>query len=583
MGVSSMSSFGSKSAKLVRKFRLEVMRLEDRYVPGGLFDAALFWAMGPLTYPALLAQETSTPDQTDTTVASPALCRVIYPNVENDASLVNPYPTDGTEAGSSGGAVLGSPAKSQASAVFSTGAGDAGALGGSVLDLGNTFNAVADALSSDAHAADGGSGGMTGSTTTGESSGGAALPIPGAPASALQSTPVFNQTITSGLPAANTGGSALMVGPSPQAQAAPAASDASGGTASPELFYHHVQAPNSHGIHPLTGGGPYSPPQISTAYGFNLISNQGSGQTIYIVDAYNDPNIASDLKTFDSQWGLPNPTLTVHKMSRFIFNSVSWGVEESLDVEWAHAMAPKANITLVEATGAYTSALYSAVDWATNNGAHIVSMSWGGGDGSSDSGSDSHFNHTGVTYIASAGDSGGVVDYPSASPYVLSVGGTSLTLNSNNTYAGESAWTSGGGGASVGESEPGYQTRHHITLSGRGTPDVAYDADPNTGVYVYDSYISQPGWYEVGGTSAGAPQWASIIALVNQSRSSPLSSNNLTSRTEYNAATGSIYASNYHDVTTGSNGYAAGTDYDLATGLGSPQVNNLVPWMISNS
>jgi subtilase family serine protease len=166
---------------------------------------------------------------------------------------------------------------------------------------------------------------------------------------------------------------------------------------------------------------------------------------------------------------------------------------------------------------------------------------------------------------------------------VLSVGGTSLTLNTNNSYASESAWTSVGGGVSANEAKPGYQTSYGISQSGRSTPDVAYDADPNTGVYVYDSCTFQPGWYEVGGTSAGAPQWASIVALADQSRSTPLSTNNLSSGSEYNAATGSIYASNYHDITTGSNGHPAGTGYDLATGLGSPQVNNLVPWLISHN
>jgi len=281
---------------------------------------------------------------------------------------------------------------------------------------------------------------------------------------------------------------------------------------------------------------------------------------------------------------LPAANLTVHKMSSRIRNSSSWGLEESLDVEWAHAIAPQANIVLVEATSNANNNLYAAVDWATNNGAHIVSMSWGGGDASGESSLDTHFNHSGVSYVASAGDAGGVVEYPSASPYVLSVGGTSLTIDTNGHYVGESAWSSGGGGTSVGESEPTYQKNYGINLSGRGTPDVSYNADPNTGFYVYDSFVAGGGgWFQVGGTSAGAPQWAALIALADQSRSTPLSTNNLTSRTEYNAATGTVYASNYHDVTTGSNGFAAGPGYDLATGVGSPQANNLVPWLISHS
>jgi subtilase family serine protease len=368
--------------------------------------------------------------------------------------------------------------------------------------------------------------------------------------------------------------------------AAGAAAAAAADTASPMMVgAHPTAAPGS--SKPLDWNGspnpPFTPAQIRHAYGFDLVSNQGAGQTIYIVDAYNDPNIASDLQTFDAKFGLSNPTLTVHKMSSRLRNSASWGLEESLDVEWAHAIAPQANITLVEATSNSNSNLYAAIDWATNNGAHVVSMSWGGGDASGESSNDSHFNHTGVSYVASSGDSGGVVEYPAASPYVLSVGGTHLVLNSSGNYSSESAWSSGGGGASHYESEPGYQTAFGISLSGRGTPDVSYDADPNTGVYVYDSYYNPPGWYEVGGTSAAAPQWAAMIALANQSRSTPLSTNNLTSRTEYNGATGSLYGTNYHDITSGSNGYSAGPGYDLATGIGTPQANNLVGWLINNN
>lgn len=369
--------------------------------------------------------------------------------------------------------------------------------------------------------------------------------------------------------------------------AAGAAAAAAADTASPMMVgAHRTAAPGS--VKPLDWNGspnpPFTPAQIRHAYGFDLVANQGAGQTIYIVDAYNDPNISSDLATFDAKFGLAAPpSFTVHKMSSNIRNNTGWGLEESLDVQWAHAIAPQANIVLVEATTNSNTNLYAAVDWATNNGAHVVSMSWGGGDSSGESSLDSHFNHTGVSYVASSGDSGGVVEYPSASPYVLSVGGTHLVLDSSGNYSSESAWSSGGGGASHYESEPGYQTAYGISLSGRGTPDVSYDADPNTGVYVYDSYYNPPGWYEVGGTSAAAPQWAAMIALANQSRTTPLSTNNLASRTEYNGATGALYGVNYHDITSGSNGYSAGPGYDLATGLGTPKASSLVGWLIANN
>ncbi len=360
-----------------------------------------------------------------------------------------------------------------------------------------------------------------------------------------------------------------------------------GGVARPLYIATPISARNG-GITNAAGDVTYSPTQISQAYGINLLTQTGTGETIYIVDAYNDPNIASDVAKFDagynSGWTLPPINLTVHKMSSRISNNSSWGVEESLDVEWAHAIAPQANIVLVEATSSSYTNLFAAVNYATSSGGTIVSMSWGGTDASSDKSYNTNFEHSGVTYIASAGDTGAEVEYPAASPYVLAIGGTTLTLTSNNNYSSESAWSDGGGGVSSYEALPGYQSSYGITNSGRSVPDVAWDADPDTGVFVYDSYVrGGGGWYDVGGTSVGAPSWAGIVALADQGRSSSLTTDNLTSSTEYDAATGSVYATNYHDITTGSNGHPAGVGYDLATGVGSPQANNLVPWMNSNS
>jgi subtilase family serine protease len=214
-------------------------------------------------------------------------------------------------------------------------------------------------------------------------------------------------------------------------------------------------------------------------------------------------------------------------------------------------------------------------------------MSWGAGDYSGETSLDSHFNKPGVMFLAAAGDAGGAVDYPAASPYVVSVGGTSLPLDSSGNRTGaESAWSGGGGGASLFEAEPTYQVNYGInfTNGNRGTPDVAYNADPNTGVAVYDSYsyLGQRGWLVIGGTSAGAPQWAGLVALVDQGRATPLTSSDLTNSSIYNAAVGSAYAANYNDITTGSNGYPATTGYDLATGLGSPIANALVPYLTTH-
>ncbi len=290
------------------------------------------------------------------------------------------------------------------------------------------------------------------------------------------------------------------------------------------------------GFSPAAPSG-YTPAQITSAYGLNgitftsssgtTVKGDGTGETIALIEMYNDPNIQSDLNTFDAKYGLPNTTLTVDNQAGSQTNS-DWAIEESLDVEWAHAVAPGASIVVVEAAPSFSQTqelqnLLTAVNTARNTaGVVAISMSWGFSEMSNESSYDSYFTtpagHTGITFIASSGDSG-VVEYPSASPNVLSVGGTSLSLSSSGGYGSETAWADGGGGYSAVELEPGYQTS--VQASGaRSTPDVAFDADPNTGVEVYatDPRSGQGSWNVVGGTSVGAPSWAGIIAIVDQGR-----------------------------------------------------------------
>lgn len=351
----------------------------------------------------------------------------------------------------------------------------------------------------------------------------------------------------------------------------------------------------------------YAPIQVRHAYGFDNIFFQsgslagtGSGQTIAIVDAYDDPNIANDLATFDTQWSLPamdgkngDPSFTKITPRRISANS-GWALEESLDVEWAHAIAPQANIVLVEAASSSLSNLLSAVDTArTKAGVSVVSMSWGGGEFSSESSYDYHFTtpagHTPVTFVASSGDSGAPIEWPAASPNVLSVGGTTLSLNSDNTIASETGWSGSGGGISAYESQPNYQSQSGVVSAWstikRTGPDVAYDANPNTGVSVYDSvsYNGQSGWFEVGGTSAGAPQWSALIAIADQGRAlsgTPA----LDGPSQTLAAVYSMSLSNFHDITsgtsTGSPNYSAANGYDLVTGRGSPQADSLAQQLL---
>jgi subtilase family serine protease len=319
----------------------------------------------------------------------------------------------------------------------------------------------------------------------------------------------------------------------------------------------------------LWGLDPLSPSQIIGAYNLNTVTG-GAGTTVAIIDAYDDPTIATDLTTFSNNFGLPVANFVEHKMSSTISVDSGWALEISLDVEWAHAIAPKATILLVEATSSSLTDLLAAVNYATSYASvKAVSMSWGGSEFSSETTYDSYFSGAGITFFASSGDSGAGVIWPSSSPNVVAVGGTTLNLNSNGAVTSETAWSGSGGGVSAYEAKPTYQTTYGLTYTARAVPDVSYDADPNTGVYVYDStpYEGSAGWWDVGGTSAGAPQWAAIQAL-------GLSANN---NNFYEDAASPAYASYFRDITSGSNGYPAGPGYDLVTGLGSPVTTSFTP------
>ncbi|MGO9151709.1 S53 family peptidase, partial [Mycobacterium sp.] len=350
-------------------------------------------------------------------------------------------------------------------------------------------------------------------------------------------------------------------------------------------------------VRSLAGGGgpsaPYTPAQIQQAYGFNSITfngvaGTGSGETIAIVDAYDDPNIQADLNTFDTQFGLPPTTVTRVSESGTTSYPASdptggWELEESLDVEWAHAMAPGANILLVEASSTYDSDLLAAVSYAASH-ANVVSMSWGGGEFSGETaGYDSYFDHAGVAFVASSGDSGAPAEWPAASPNVLSVGGTALTLGPGNAWSSEVGWSGSGGGPSADELQPSYQKGVVTqTSTARATPDVAYDASPSTGVYVYDSvpYEGGSGWWEVGGTSAGAPQWSALLAIADQGRA--LNGQKALDSTNPQEVMNILYKNpaDFHDITsgtsTGSPNYSAGIGYDYVTGMGSPIANLIV-------
>lgn len=324
----------------------------------------------------------------------------------------------------------------------------------------------------------------------------------------------------------------------------------------------------------------YTPAKIRHAYGFDQFTSTGAGQNIAIVDAYGSPTIQNDLNAFCKQFGLPATTVKIYypqgKPSK---NDSGWALETSLDVEWAHAIAPQATILLVVTKTASLNDLLGAVDYAVKLGAKQVSMSWGASEFSGESSYDFHFNKAGVTFTASSGDNGAGVLWPAVSPYVVGVGGTSLRLDSNGNVLSETGWSGSGGGTSAYVAEPAFQQAWQ-TSGKRMVPDVSYDADPNTGFPVYDTtaYSGVKGWFQVGGTSAGAPQWAALIALANASRASALSA---VDTPLYYLGSPSTLGLYYRDVTQGSNGaFSDKTGYDEVTGLGSPLANDLVPALV---
>jgi methionine-rich copper-binding protein CopC len=369
---------------------------------------------------------------------------------------------------------------------------------------------------------------------------------------------------------------------------------------------------------PLSSPSPtgLSPTQIRHAYGFDQLTlpgtataADGTGETIAIVDAYNDPNVRTDLQAFDQQFGLADPPATAFTIMSQTGSTTnlpgidpngpggsSWELEISLDVELVHALAPGANILLVEANSSGAGDLLTAVNTARQQtGVVVVSMSFGYDEFSNDTTTDSTFTtpsgHPGVTFVASTGDSGEPGFYPAFSPNVLAVGGTTLSVDANGNRVpqpgdggiGESGWSGSGGGISTLEPQPSYQNGVVTQFSGtnRTIPDVAFDANPTTGVSIYDSYdfgTTDP-WVKVGGTSLSAPAWGTLIAIADQDRVSigvaPLDGPTQTLPTIY-----TLSSNDFNDIITGNNGFAAGPGYDLVAGLGTPKavplVNDLV-------
>jgi len=303
----------------------------------------------------------------------------------------------------------------------------------------------------------------------------------------------------------------------------------------------------------------------------------GSG-AIAVVDAFDTPNAAVDLAAFSSQFGLPPADFTVVYPSGTqpaLDPSGGWELEASLDIEWAHAMAPNARIFLVEAKTNSFASLFQAVLVASNlvatNGGGEVSMSWGSGEFKNETKHDGNFSTPGVVYVASSGDSPGA-EWPSASPNVISAGGTTISRDPNSgTFLLENTWPDTGGGPSQFEARPHFQDRiANIVGDSRGTPDFSFDANPNTGVWVLDTNLFQGGpggWFILGGTSVSAPSLAGIINSAGKFATSSQAENSLIYRNTFSER------GDFRDVIFGNCGLNIGNfarlGWDFCTGVGS--------------
>jgi subtilase family serine protease len=321
----------------------------------------------------------------------------------------------------------------------------------------------------------------------------------------------------------------------------------------------------------------YGPADLRSAY--SLDATRGSGQTIAIVDAYDDKTAEADLATYRAYYGLP-PCTTANGCFKKVnqsgvqgsypSNNAGWALEISLDLDMASAICPNCHILLVEAKNNQNANLYAAEDTAARLGANVISNSYGGAEASTETTDDAHFNHPGVAITVSSGDSGYGVEYPAASRYVTAVGGTTLTRSGAGWT--ETAWSGSGSGCSAYEPKPAWQTDGGCAR--RTVADVSAVADPNTGVAVYDTncnFFQQllgqcfSGWGTVGGTSASAPIVAGVYALAGNASS-----------VTYGSAPYANPAA-LRDVTSGSNGSCGGSylctsvpGYDGPTGLGTP-------------
>lgn len=324
---------------------------------------------------------------------------------------------------------------------------------------------------------------------------------------------------------------------------------------------------NKAGVIPSAAPG-YSPSDLRSAY--NLPSSAGGGQTVAVIDVYDDPKAEADMAQYRSRFGIPACTtgngcfrkVDQNGGQQYPPGNASWSEEISLDLDMVSAICPNCRILLVEASSPSVGNVGIAVNTAARLGATVISNSYGTAEYSGEQQDENaYFRHPGISIVASAGDGGYGALFPASSQYVTAVGGTSLYRASNGRGWNETVWGGTGSGCSVYIPQPSWQP-HKKGCVNRMVADVSAVADPSTGVIAYDSYGSAGGWVVFGGTSVATPIIAGTFALAGGGGDG--------------AAPLYAHPGSFHDITNGSNGgcgtylCTAGPGYDGPSGLGSP-------------
>ncbi|GAA2276990.1 MULTISPECIES: S53 family peptidase [Kitasatospora] len=344
-----------------------------------------------------------------------------------------------------------------------------------------------------------------------------------------------------------------------------------------------------------------APAQYNGAYNLDKLGTDGSGTTVALweFDGYS----SSNLKTYDSQFGLSGPDVSTVSVDGANYDS-SPGQgqgEVELDSEIVRGVAPKAQQLVYEAPNSDQGEIDMAAQIVSENKVSVISISWGSCEpdttASSMTAVDNSFKQAaaqGISVFSASGDDGSrdctrstsgssvqAVDFPASDPYVTGVGGTNLSVNDDNSYSSESAWSTAGGGVSTQFAQPSWQSGTGVGGGKRTVPDVSSNADPNSGFAVYTA----GGWQVIGGTSAAAPLWAGYASLFNQkAKAAGQSALGEANPKLYSIAGGSNYGSAFHDVTTGANqDFSAGTGYDQVTGWGSPVADGLTNALLGGS